>query len=75
MELLDVMLPNGNEITDVAADIDIDVLMDLAISNGYATIEDFNEPETLEEVTVTFPPSLVFLPSKAILAASSLETP
>ena len=53
MELIDVMLPNGNEITDVAADIDIDVLMDLAISNGYATIEDFNEPETLEEVTVT----------------------
>ena len=53
MELIDVMLPNGNEITDVPEDIDMDVLMDMAISNGYATIEDFNEPETLEEVTVT----------------------
>ena len=56
MELIDVTLPNGNVITDVDPNIDRDVLMDLAISNGYATTEDFNEPEELEEVVVTAQP-------------------
>lgn len=56
MDLIDVVLPNGTTIADVPKDIDRDVLMDLAISNGYATIEDFNEPETLEEVAVTAEP-------------------
>ncbi len=45
MELVDVTLPNGTVIEDVPEDTSQEVLKDLAISSGYATAEDFAEPE------------------------------
>lgn len=66
MELIDVTLPNGNVITDVDPNIDRDVLMDLAISNGYATAEDFNEPEQLEEVVVSAQPIPTDTPAPSV---------
>jgi hypothetical protein len=46
MELVDVTLPNGTVIEDVPENISQEVLKDLAISSGYATVEDFAPPET-----------------------------
>ena len=52
MDLIDVTLPNGTVIEDVPADTSQEILKDLAISSGYATVEDFatdTTPEPLPE--------------------------
>lgn len=53
MEYIDVTLPNGTVIENVPEGTAQDVIKDLAISNGYATIEDF-APQT--ETPVETPP-------------------
>lgn len=45
MELVDVTLPNGTVIEDVPEGTSQEILKDLAITSGYATAEDFAEPE------------------------------
>lgn len=49
MDLIDVTLPNGTVIEDVPADTSQEILKDLAISSGYATVEDFATDTTPEE--------------------------
>lgn len=57
MDTLTIVLPNGNEIENVPVGTSKAVIQDLAIKNGYATIEDFTlepDPEpTVEDSSVS----------------------
>jgi len=69
MDTFTVVLPNGVEIENVPQGTSKSVIQDLAIRNGYATIEDFKqESEPVPEPTVTTMPEPVVPP---VPAASS----
>tara|TARA_R100000951_G_scaffold64274_1_gene54295 strand:+ start:1294 stop:3339 length:2046 start_codon:yes stop_codon:yes gene_type:complete len=71
METYTVVLPNGVEIENVPIGTSKSVIQDLAISNGYATIEDFRQTPT--PVPTPEPPP-VSVPDVTRRRGSTVET-